>query len=166
MDMELLLLYSQEIFTQLLVPVIYAFLACIGFGILFNIRDVDLLLSAIGGAFAWMCYLIVVHYFNDILACFVGGFAISLFSEVLARLRRTPSTCFLIIGLLPLVPGAGVYYTMKFFVQGQYSEFAEKGVSTLACAGAIALGVMWVISMVRIQLHISALRRQKKLQQN
>lgn len=162
MTMELFLQYGWQISVGLLLPVFIAFVACISLGIVFNIRDSNLLISGLGGALAWMVYLVVVYYSNDILACFAGGFAVSLYSEILARIQRTPSTCFLTIGLLPLVPGAGVYYTMKFFVQGQYMEFAERGVNTLACAGAIALGVMWVISMVRMQTHISTLLRRKK----
>ncbi len=159
MSFDLLLQYVSNLTTELLLPVLISFIACIGFGIMFNIRDKNLFLSGLGGAWSWMVYLIAVHYTNDMFACFLGGFAISLYAEILARIRRTPSTCFLIVGLLPLVPGAGIYYTMKFFVQGQYVEFAEKGISVLACAGAIALGVMWVISMFRMLLHIKARRR-------
>lgn len=162
--MDFLLQCSQQIFEGLLLPAFIAFVACIGFGFIFNIRDTNLWVSALGGALTWMVYLVTVHYSNDIFACFAGGFAVSLYSELLARTRRTPSTCFLIVGLLPLVPGASVYYTMKFFVQGQYAEFAERGATTMACAGAIALGVMWVISMVRMQTHISVLLRRKRQQ--
>ncbi len=147
--------------SELVLPVIIAFIACAGFGIIFNIRDRNLFHASLCGAVGWMVYLIVVHYYNDILACFFGGLAVSLYSELLARSRRTPSTCFLIVGLLPLVPGAGVYYTMKYFVQGQYTEFAERGINVLSCAGSIALGVMLVISMFRMFMHIRELRHNK-----
>ena len=149
------------IVTELLIPMLVAFVSCIGFAVIFNIRRVNLLVAAGGGALSWLVYLVVVHYSTDILACFWGGFAISLYSEIAARLCRTPSTTFLTIGLLPLVPGAGVYYTMKYFVQGQYVDFAAKGINTLSCAGAIALGVMLVISMVRMLLHIQQNHREK-----
>ena len=161
MSFDLLLQAITSFTTELFLPVLISFIACIGFGIIFNSRGKNLLLSALGGAISWMVYLITVHYSNDILACFLSGFAVSLYAELFARIRRTPSTCFLIIGLLPLVPGAGIYYTMKYFVQGQYVEFAEKGVSVLSSAGAIALGVMLVISMFRMMMHISAHRRRK-----
>ena len=157
-----LLTAVHDLFFELALPVFIAFFACFGFGIIFNIRDKNLIYASLCGAVGWMVYLVVSHYYTDILACFFGGFAVSLYAEILARRRRTPSTCFLIVGLLPLVPGAGVYYTMKYFVQGQYSEFAERGINSLACAGAIALGVMWVISMVRMSLHIRAHRNNKK----
>ena len=152
----------SEIFTELLIPVAVAFVSCIGFAIIFNIRRLHLLVAAAGGALSWLVYLLVVHHHTDILACFWGGFAISLYSELVARPCRTPSTIFLTIGLLPLVPGAGVYYTMKYFVQGQYVDFAAKAMQTLSCAGAIALGVMLIISMVRMLLHIQEMRHEKQ----
>ena len=161
MPFDFLLSSASVIWTELLSPVLISLIACTGFGIMFNIRGKNLLLSAFCGAISWMVYLITIHYANDMLACFLGGLATSLFAEILARLRRTPSTCFLIIGLLPLVPGAGIYYTMKYFVQGQYVEFAGKGITVLSCAGAIALGVMLVISVFRMLLHIKILRSQK-----
>lgn len=162
--MELFLHYFSETFAGLIVPVLVAFVACIGFGIIFNIRGINLLLAAGCGAVGWLVYLVVVHYSSEILACFLGGVAVSLYAEIIARPRRTPSTCFMIIGMLPLVPGAGVYYTMKYLVQGDYTAFGAKGLNTLACAGAIALGLMWVISMVRLLLHIQQHKRRKKLQ--
>lgn len=154
-----------ELIHQLLLPTLIAFVSCIGFCMIFNIRDTNMLIAATGGALAWMVYLIVVHYSDSVMANFVGGIFVSLYGEIAARIRRTPSTCFLIIGLLPLVPGSGIYYTMKFYVQGQYADFAAKGMATLTAAGAIALGVMLVISMVRMLLHIQQhFRRKKKLQ--
>ena len=144
----------NELIQQLLLPTLIAFVSCIGFCMIFNIRDTNMYIAAAGGALAWATYLVVVHYYDSVIANFVGGIVVSLFSEAVARPRRTPSTCFLIIGLLPLVPGSGIYYTMKYYVQGQYADFAAKGMATLTAAGAIALGVMLVISMVRMFLHI------------
>ncbi len=152
----------MSVITELILPVFTAFFACTGFSLIFNIRGVNMLLASLGGALSWMVYLLTEAVSSDIVACFVAGAVICLYSEIVARPRRTPSTCFLIIGLLPLVPGASIYYTMKFFVQGQYVDFANKGMNTLSCAGAIALGVMWIISIVRMYLHVRMFRKFKK----
>ncbi len=152
----------MTIMTQLIIPVFTAFFACTGFSLIFNIRGANMLLASFGGALSWMTYLLTAAVSSDIVACFVAGAAVCLYSEIVARPRRTPSTCFLIIGLLPLVPGASIYYTMKFFVQGQYVDFANKAMNTLSCAGAIALGVMWVIALVRMLLHIKYMGLKKK----
>ncbi len=153
----------MELLQNLLLPMLIAFVSCIGFCMIFNIRDTNMIIAAVGGALAWAVYLIVDQYGDSVMANFMGGIFVSLYAEIVARIRRCPSTCILIIGLLPLVPGSGIYYTMKFYVQSQYADFAERGMATLTAAGAIALGVMLVISMVRMVLHIQRHRRRTKM---
>ena len=110
-----------------------------------------MLYASLGGALGWLVYLLAGPYGStDIFQYFVASIAISAYAEIVARIRKAPSTCYLIIALLPLVPGAGVYYTMKYCIQGAFDEFAATGMHTLLIAGAIALGVLWVISMVRL----------------
>ena len=41
-----------------LLPCVYAFLACIGFSMLFNIHGAGMLICAGGGALGWLCYLL------------------------------------------------------------------------------------------------------------
>ena len=53
---------------------------------------------------------------------------------------KAPVTGFLTIGILPLVPGGGIYYTMEYCVSGQTSQFIETGIHTFAIAGALAVG--------------------------
>lgn len=54
------------------------------------------------------------------------------------------------IGILPLVPGGGIYYTMEYCVSGQTELFIETGIHTFAIAGALAVGVLIVSSLVRL----------------
>lgn len=157
------MLTQGSLFFQFVLPVLIAFTACTGFCVIFNIRGTNLWFAAVGGAISWLTYLLCAGSGSEVFQCFAGGIVISLYAEIVARIRRTPSTCILIIGLLPLVPGAGVYYTMKYCVQGEYALFAEKGMSTLTAAGAIALGVMLVISIFRMLIHLRLhIRRKKK----
>ena len=40
---------------------------------------------------------------------------------------------------IPLIPGAGVYYTMNYAVQGDMEQFASQGMYTAAIAGIMAM---------------------------
>ena len=75
---------------------------------------------------------------------------VAIFSEIMARVFKTPSTVFLIVGILPMVPGGGIYYTMKYCIEGNMDMFVSKLITTLGVAGAIAVGVSLVSSIVRI----------------
>ena len=72
-----------------LLPCVYAFLACIGFSMLFNIHGAGMLICAGGGALGWLCYLLTGPLVgNDIIQSFFAALVISAWSEVMARLRK------------------------------------------------------------------------------
>ena len=50
---------------------------------------------------------------SDIFQCFIATVVVSIYSEILARKCKAPTTCFQIVSILPLVPGGGIYYTME-----------------------------------------------------
>lgn len=141
----------MEEFTYYL-PCIYAFLACIGFSLLFNIHGAaGMLICAGGGALGWLVYLLaapLVH--SDIIQSFFAALAISAWSEIMARLRRCPVTSYLLVALFPLVPGGGIYYTMEHAMSGETSLFLESLLHTLGLAGALAVGVLMVASLARL----------------
>ncbi|NMB33315.1 MAG: threonine/serine exporter, partial [Clostridium sp.] len=45
-------------------------------------------------------------------------------------------------GIVPLVPGAGMYYTMLALVQKDFHLAASKGTETFFIAAAISIGVI------------------------
>lgn len=133
-------------------PCVYAFLACIGFSLLFNIHGAaGMLICAGGGALGWLVYLLaapLVH--SDITQSFFAALVIAAWSEIMARLRKCPVTSYLLVALFPLVPGGGIYYTMEHAMSGETSLFLESLLHTLGLAGALAVGVLMVSSLARL----------------
>ena len=99
----------MDIWSQYVLPCLCAFAGCIGFTLVFNIHGPGKLIACCGGALGWLVYLLAG---KTILAGFFAAMAISLFSEVMARIRRCPVTGYQLVALLPLVPGGGIYYAM------------------------------------------------------
>ena len=75
---------------------------------------------------------------------------VGLSSDIASRVCKEAATIFVIPGVLPLVPGAGTYYTMLAIVEGNLEEAAATGIQTLAMAGAIALGLLVVGTIIQI----------------
>lgn len=73
-----------------------------------------------------------------------GAMVIAALGEWLARRMRMPATIFVSIGVLPLVPGLGLYNTMLNLVQNELETGARSGLETLMVAGAIAMGIALV----------------------
>ena len=122
---------------------IFSFIGCIGFAILFNVHGPGIFLCSAGGIIVWAAYAVALNLTgNDITACFWGALTGSVFSEIMARIRKFPAITYMVVSIFPLIPGAGVYYTMNHAVLGQMDLFASKGMHTAATAGILAVGIL------------------------
>lgn len=141
----------NELLFHWLLPCTYAFLACAGFCFVFNIHGPGIVICCSGGALGWLVYLLAVFVTSNVILRFLlAAIAITLYSEIMARVRHCPVTSYLIIALLPLVPGGGIYEAMLHCVQGDTHLFLSALVRTLGIAGALALGAVLGSSIMRI----------------
>lgn len=146
----------------MILQIISAFIATLGFGILFNVRDRNLLYASLGGALGWLAYLFSLNLNGSIMmATFVASIVISIYAEIFSRVLKNPVTMFLICALIPLAPGSGMYYTILAAVQGNVMLSLEKGIETLSIAGLIALGIITVSTLSRLIQRIRLLREHK-----
>ena len=130
---------------------VLCFLGCIGFSILFNIHELGVILCSLGATLVWAVFLNVEGLTGSaILGYFWASAMASAYSEVMARIRKFPAITYLVISIFPLLPGAGVYYTMNYAVQGDMEAFASQGMYTAAIAGIMAIGILMVSTTVRI----------------
>jgi len=147
---------------ELILPVIYAFFSSLAYAFLFNIHGWDTAISALCGAFGWLAYLVSGYYFDSsVIQSLFAGLAIAAFAEVMSRVRKCPVTGFLLPAFFPVVPGGGIYYTMKFYIDGNKEMFYNKFQETLGIAGALAVGVLLVFSVVRM---ITLYKNEKRTQ--
>ena len=70
---------------------------------------------------------------------------LTLLTRIFAILRKTPVTVFLLSGIFPLVPGAGIYYTAYYFIQNDNALALANGISTFKIAVALAIGISLVL---------------------
>lgn len=130
--------------------ILSSFMASLGFGVLFNIKGNKLLLAGIGGSIGGTVYQIMIIFgASEIFSMFLGSISFSLYSEILARIYKTPVTTFLICALIPLVPGGGMYRTMLLVIQGKVEAALSMGLNTLSIAGVLVLGIMIVSTVIK-----------------
>ena len=129
---------------------IFAFLSTVGFSIYMNIPKEQLIICSTTGAISWIVYYLTNTTISNIaFSNFFAALVVSILSEIFARKFKKPTILFIIPGILPLVPGLGLYNTMFYLVQGNYSMAVSKGIDTLVTSGAIALAMLVTISMLR-----------------
>lgn len=133
---------------------LYAVLASLGFGIIFNIRGKNLIFTSVGGGLGWLAYAIGLELkFTTTTAMFMGSLLIGIYSEIMARVKKAPVTVFVICALIPLVPGSGMYYTMFESIKGNIETSLGLGIETISNAGALAIGVLLTSSISRLIGH-------------
>ena len=134
----------------MIIEVVSAFIASLAFGIIFNIKNRNLFFAALCGALGWFVYKLSLNNgFSDTLSLFLASISLSAYSEVFARILKTPVTTFIIVALIPLVPGGGMYYTMLEAITGNIMTSLEIGIETIASAGVLAIGIILVSSITR-----------------
>nr|WP_325183337.1 threonine/serine exporter family protein [uncultured Oscillibacter sp.] len=136
----------ETVLREYALPCLCAFLACEGFTLIFNIHGLGKLIAGVGGALGWLVYLLAG---STIFAAFLAAAAIGVFAEVMSRVRRCPVTGYVLVALLPLVPGGGVYYAMRHCVAGETGEFLNTLLHTFGMAAALAVGAMLASSAFR-----------------
>ena len=139
--------------------IIVSFIASLGFGVIFNIKGRNLIFAALGGGLSWFCSLFFTELgMSEALSFFISSIIFSIYSEICARRLKTPVTTLIICALIPLVPGAGMYYTMYETITGNVDRAIELGLNTCASAGSLALGVIFVSTITKQVPHLKQVR--------
>ena len=148
---------------RLLVQCAVSFAAVMAFAILFHAPRREWVPCGLTGMMGWMVYWLAVQGgLSVVAASFWGTLGLALLSRVLAVVRRCPVTVFLTGGIFPLVPGAGIYYTVYAFITGDTAAAVFKGVETLKIAGVIALGIVLVLSLPKGVFRVFAAREKRQ----
>lgn len=121
------------------------------FGILFNMRGKRLIAAAVGGLLSWGLFVVLSHFISsEPINYFIVAAVVSLYSEIMARILKTPAAPVVTTSLVPLIPGGSLYYTMASAFESNFTMFLEKAVSTLKLACALALGIIVVTAISQV----------------
>ena len=134
----------KEVIFQLL----SAFVGSLGFALIFGMRRKYLFCASLGALLGWGVYLITEYLLSGTFlpSLFAAAFAIT-YSELMAKALKTPATLFVIPGIIPLVPGGSLYYTMSYAVHRDLFNARAYGTRTLESALAIAAGISFVLAV-------------------
>ena len=153
---------------EILLQLAMAGIGTAGFALLFHVRLRNLPAALLGGIGAWAAYLLLEHFTKDPLVSNMGAsFLVCVWAEIMARVMKAPVNVFMITGLIPLVPGAGLYYTMLALVNQNTAELTARGSATGIAMLGIAVGIVAesVLFLYIMDLG-NALRKRKKKDKN
>ena len=142
---------STPITHSIFMESITTFIACCGFNILFNIHGRGGFLCALSGGLTWAIFrLFQTCCADNMMAYFIAAFFAAAYSEIMARIRKYPAISYLVVSIIPLLPGAGVYRATAAIMNGDMTGFSTYGTQTIAIAGSIAVGILIVSTLARL----------------
>ena len=136
---------------QIMLPCLYSLIASIAFGVQFNIKLRHMIMAGIGGTLTQFIFIAFeLSGTAEMLCYFFSAAAVSVYSEIMARRLHVPVNMYLVIGIIPLVPGGYMYNTMITLIGGDTNMFFDMFLTAVGIAGSIAMGVFAVSSLVRL----------------
>lgn len=126
-----------------------AAIGTVAFSLLFGVPKKYYLYCGLIGAAGWLLYSLLTVYaaLTATEATFFATVLVIVLSRFAAVLEKCPATVFLISGIFPLVPGAGIYWTSYYLVMGEMSAAMASGFAAVKAAIAIVLGIVAVFEL-------------------
>lgn len=138
------------------IQLVAAFVGTVGFSALFGAPRRYYLYCGLAGMAGWAVYLLVAMGHSVVGAAFFAALTVAAISHVMARLCRCPVTVFLICGIIPLVPGGGIFWTAYYIVTEQLRMAAATGFVALKVTIAIAGGIILASGIIN-KCHLNSL---------
>lgn len=129
--------------------VIAASAGTVAFALLFGVPRKFYPYCGVCGGAGWWLYLLLsgTGGCTAVEATFFATVLTVLLSRFFAVRERCPVTVFLIAGIIPLVPGAGIYWTAYYLVTDRLSLALSHGFAAIKAAIAIVLGIVVVFEL-------------------
>ncbi|MBR1850076.1 MAG: threonine/serine exporter family protein [Bacteroidales bacterium] len=125
------------------IQLVAALVGTVGFAILFGAPRRYYIDCGLAGMAGWGVYIWMLRSgASPAGAAFCGALVVALVSNVMALLRRCPITVFLICGIIPLVPGGGIFWTAYYLVSNQLRLASSVGFVAIKVTIAIAGGII------------------------
>lgn len=114
------------------------FVAAMAFSVLMHQPRATVLVSSLVGTAGYALYLLLGQ---GTLGYFLAALLISASCEICARMLKRTATLFTTGAIIPLVPGVGLYRTMRYLAEGNVAQAVSTGTATVLGLCGIALAI-------------------------
>lgn len=130
--------------------IITCVIGTLSFAVLLKVPKDLLFYATFGGLIsASISYFLESTGKNVFIASLFAMAAVAVYSEIIARIRKTPATVILLPSTIPLLPGSTIYYAMQNAVNGNTQNFNYYAAQTAKTATGLGLGAVIVTVLVK-----------------
>lgn len=134
-----------------MLEVITCVLGTLGFCVILNVSKRKLFYSVFGGLISSVLLVLLTNLgAGTFEAVFISMLVISVYSEALSRITKTPANIILLPASIPLLPGGSLYYMMSFLVHFDRENFVFYAKETALTGLGIALGAVVISIIVKL----------------
>lgn len=135
---------------RIIIVVVSGIIGSVGFSLIFGVAKKHFIFAIISSAISCLAFEVVYAMGGGMfLAAFISAGLAAAYSDIAAHKLKTPATVMIIIGIIPLVPGARLYYTMLGIVRDDMGMFSQNSEAALLIAAGIAVGIIVVTAISR-----------------
>lgn len=133
----------------LLIQMLAAFVGTTAFAVLFGVPRKQYVPAGLVGALGWLLYLILFRHagLSPAVATVISTVFIGILSRVFAVIEKCPAAVFLLCGIFPLVPGAGIFWCTYYLISSQFDLSSSAGLTAAKVAIAIVLGIILAMEL-------------------
>ncbi|MBQ5438568.1 MAG: threonine/serine exporter family protein, partial [Bacteroidales bacterium] len=128
------------------IQIVASFIGTAAFAVLFGVPRRYYVLCGVSGVLGWILYMILARYagFTPPAATVFATMLVVLSARYFSVLDKCPAIVFLLCGIFPLVPGAGVFWTSYYVVSDQLRLALGSGFMAVKVTIAIVLGIILI----------------------
>lgn len=126
----------------------------LAFSVLFGVPGKNYISCGVIGMAGWLVYQLMRGWSGEIAAVMAATIAVVLCARLEAVRKQCPVTLFLVPGIFPLVPGAGIYLTVYYLVTEQLALGTRTGYAAVKSALALVLGIVLAFEIPEKVFHI------------
>lgn len=119
------------------------------FALLFGVDREHYLPAGVIGAIGWVLYLLLVRQAGatPTVATLAATMLVCILSRMAAIPFRSPAQVFLLCGIFPLVPGAGIFWFTYYLTDARFDLSSASGWTAIKIAIAIVLGIILAMEL-------------------
>lgn len=130
-----------------IIQIVAVFFASMGFAIMFQIPGDEIVWSALGGMLDWVVCVIVKRAGGDVYEqYFWGALFLGFYAEILARVHKVPTTLYLVVGFIPLIPGTALFLAISKALEQDWAACMEQArlavLTSLSIVGGIIIALV------------------------
>ena len=152
--------------TSFIISLISSLVVSVTFAIIFRTKPRHLPYAGVCGMITYLIYYTCDFFGMPLfVSAFLSTMFTGIFAETAARILRAPALIYILAGVIPTVPGASLYYTMRDVISEKFATAVDHLTAAIEVGLGIAGGIVAVSLVYRLALDLISSVKKRRTQE-